>query len=186
MDTLLIKELNNSRKKRELISVYDDKEDITNFYIGYIVEVFSNSILILSLDEFEQEDGYVLIRFADIFKIEKDSIYLDKVSSIIKTKKIPELKFKLFRKDELLENGIDAVIAKCQKEKRLLSIKLIYMDYITGFIKKYDDDFIILEAYRNTGKDNGTVIIKYEDIQSLAFDRSEELSCLSLIEKNNN
>lgn len=185
MNMLFIKELKNIKKNKSLISVYDDKDDISSFYVGYVIEIFSDSILILSLDEFEQEDGYILTRFIDIFKIEKDSIYLNKVSSIIRMINIPDVKFKILKKDDLLDNGIDTIIRKCNKEKKLLSIKSIYMDYITGFIKEYDEEFILLKVYQNTGENNGIVIMKYEDIQSLAFDRKEELSRLSLIKESN-
>lgn len=143
-------------------------------------------MLILSLDEFGQEDGYILSRLVDIFKIEKDSIYLNKASSIIRMTNILDTKFKVLKKDELLESGIDSIIAKCDRDKKLISIQSIYMDYITGFIKEYDEDFILcilIETYQNTGENNGIAIIKYEDIQSLAFDRSEELSYLSLIKR---
>lgn len=183
MNTLLIKELKNIKKDKSLISVYDDKDDISSFYIGYVIEIFLDSILILSLDEFEQEDGYILIRFVDIFKIEKDSIYLNRVSSITSMASIGSTKFKVLKKGDLLENGIDTIIAFCNKNKKLISIKSIYMDYITGFIKESDEDFILIETYQNTGECNGIAIIKYEDIQSLAFDRREELSRLSLISK---
>jgi len=123
MNTLLIKELKNIKKDRSLISIYDDKDNISSFYIGYVIEIFSDSILILSLDEFEQEDGYILTRFVDIFKIEKDSIYLNKASSIVRMTNIPDTKFKVLKKGDLLENGINTIIAKCNKEKKLLSIK---------------------------------------------------------------
>lgn len=183
MNTLLIKELKKIKKNKSLISVYDNKDDISSFYIGYVIEIFSDSMLILSLDEFGQEDGYILSRLVDIFKIEKDSIYLNKASSIIRMTNIPDTKFKVLKKDDLLESGIDSIIAKCNREKKLISIQSIYMDCITGFIKEYDEDFISIETYQNTGENNGIAIIKYEDIQSLAFDRSEELSRLSLIKR---
>lgn len=183
MNTLLIKELKNIKKDKSLISVYDDKDNISSFYIGYVIDIFLDSILILSLDELQQEDGYILIRFVDIFKIEKDSIYLTRVSSIINVGSIHSAKFKLLEKGDLLKNGIDTIIAFCNKDKKLISIKSIYMDYVTGFIKKSDEDFILIETYQNTGKNNGIAIIKREDIQSLAFDRKEELSCLSQIKR---
>lgn len=183
MNILLINKLKDIKKDKSLISIYDDKDSISSFYIGYVIEIFTDSILILSLDEFEQEDGYVLIRFVDIFKIEKDTIYLKKASAIIRIADVPNLKFKILEKDALLENGIDTIILKCNKENKLISIKSIYMDIITGFIKEYDADFIILETYLNTGENNGIAIIKYEDIQSLAFDRSDELSLLTRIKR---
>ena len=173
---IFLKELNKSKDNQQLLPFYDDKNDLAIFHVGYIQSIFYDSILILTINEIGLEDGCVLLRFEDIYKVEKRSRYLDKMS-------VP----KYSNKSSCLEplsskNGIYTVIEYCKISKILLSVKLIYQDYLIGFIEKSDDEIVLLSKYTKTGDFDGDVFIKIEDIQSFAFSREEENSLLKLIE----
>ena len=175
---ILLNALNKSKTNKELLSFYDEKDNNNEFYIGYVSMIFNDSFLISSFDQEGEPDGYILIRYVDIYKIEKDTLHLKKFSSLYTGEKE-----NFFENESTTNDGIDYLLLKLKSENCLLSIKLIYQDYITGFLSRFDDEFIIIEMYTNLGISNGKVIIKYEDIQSLAFGRKEEKTIFKLIKR---
>lgn len=75
--------LEESQKKQLLLSIYDNRNDIDKFYVGYIVNLYDDSILIYSYNENGEGDGYLLIRLVDIYKIEKESDYLNSLNILV-------------------------------------------------------------------------------------------------------
>ncbi len=170
----------DSKKKNSLLSIYDNKNEIDKFYVGYVVDLFDDSILLYSFDENGEKDGYLLIRLVDIFKIEKESIYLNNLSFLIKQNELINKKqSKRFKKES--KDGIISISSMCQKNKILLTIKLIYEDYLTGYIVGEDNEYFLIETYSNDGLQNGYNLIEYRDIQNLHFAGKEEENLIKLI-----
>lgn len=111
---LLNELLDKSEKKQTLLSIYDNRDDIDKFYIGYIVEIFDDSFLLYSYDENGEEDGYFLIRLVDIFKIEKESAYLNGLNILVKQNASTDRgQNNMFKNDE--KDGIAEVASVCHE-----------------------------------------------------------------------
>jgi hypothetical protein len=165
-----------SKKTKLLLSIYQDCNDINKFFVGYVLEIFQDSILIDIFDEYGKNDGYLLLRLMDIIKVEKDSIYLNNLNKFIfiENAKLDTLTAKG-------QNGIVDIISLCRKNNILLTIELIYDDFIIGFVSDEDDDYYQIETYSKDGLYQGKTFIKYTDIQRLHFLGNEEKNLLTLI-----
>ncbi|MDL2306276.1 hypothetical protein LJC72_13250 [Bacteroides sp. OttesenSCG-928-D19] len=102
----------------------------------------------------------------DLFKIEIDTPYLKKI--------IPHLKKNTILQNKVQTDGIDYLLKECKSTNKILSLKLIYQDYISGSIISYDNNYVVIKTYTQLGEYRGKSIVKYEDIQNLAFERKEE------------
>lgn len=177
---LLNKLLDESQRKQTLLSIYDNRDDIDKFYVGYIFEIFDDSILLYSYDENGEEDGYLLIRLVDIFKIEKESAYLNGLNILVKqnasTNRDPDNKFK---NDG--EEGIAEVASICHEQRILVTIKLIYDDFIVGYVVEKDDEYLLIEEYSKNGARDGYNLIWFRDIQNIHFDGKEEKNLIKLL-----
>lgn len=172
--------LEESKKKQVLLSIYDNRNDIDKFYVGYIVDLFDDSILIYSYNENGEEDGYLLIRLVDIFKIEKESDYLNSLNILVKqntlTIRSQNNKFK-----DGGEEGIAKVVSLCHEQRILVTIKLIYEDFIMGYIAEEDDECLLIEKYLKNGSRDGYNLIWFRDIQNIHFDGKEEKNLIKLL-----
>lgn len=177
---LLNELLGESQKKQTLLSIYDNKDDIDKFYVGYIVEIFDDSILLYSYDENGEEDGYLLIRLVDIFKIEKESAYLNGLNILVKQKDSTNREQNnKFRNDG--KEGIAEVISVCHEKRILVTIKLIYEDFIAGYIVEKDDEYLLIEKYSKNRARDGYNLIWFRDIQNIHFDGKEEKNLIKLL-----
>lgn len=172
--------ISESQKKETLLSIYDNKNDIDKFYVGYVAEIFDDSILLYSYNENGEEDGYLLIRLVDIFKIEKESIYLKSLSFLVQqnTSTNRKLNWKIRNGRE---EGVAEMISMCHEQKILVTIKLIYEDYIVGYVVEDDDEFLFIEAYSKNGMQDGYNLIWFRDIQNIHFEGKEEKNLIKLL-----
>lgn len=177
---LLYNLLNESQEKECLLSIYDNKNDIDKFYVGYVVEIFDDSILLYSYNENGEEDGYLLIRLVDIFKIEKGSLYLTSFSYLIKQNDSTNRK-QNWKVKNSWEEGIAEIISMCHEQKVLVTIKLIYEVFIVGYVIEKDDDFLLIEEYSKSGMQDGHNLIYFRDIQNIHFEGKEEKNIIKLI-----
>lgn len=175
--------LNESQKKETLLSIYDNKNDIDKFYVGYVVEIFDDSILLYSYDENGEEDGYLSIRLVDIFKIEKASIYLTNLNYLVEQKSLTNIK-QIWEVKNNREEGIAEIVSVCHQQKILVTIKLIYEDFIVGYIVEEDDDFLLIEKCSKNGMQDGYNLIWFRDIQNIHFEGKEEKNLIKLLKTN--
>ena len=177
---LLNELLDESERKQTLLSIYDNRDDIDKFYVGYIVEIFDDSILLYSYDENGEEDGCLLIRLVDIFKIEKESAYLNGLNILVKQNASTDRGLNnKFKNDE--KEGIAEVVSVCHEKKILVTVKLIYEDFIAGYIVGKDDEYLLIEKYSKNGARDGYNLIWCRDIQNIHFDGKEEKNLIKLL-----
>ena len=181
MRNIMINCFEESKLKQILISIFDDKDNVEDYHIGFVIEIFENSILIQTYDAYGNNDGLVLIRFIDIFKVEKETEYHKKMLSIITNQIRSNEKQFDFIIDKKDNDGIHNVIVHCKNNNILLTIKLIYAYYITGFIFQYDNQILQIKTYSKYGKYLGDTFIKFEDIMGIAYGRQEEIFTNKLI-----
>ena len=101
-----------------MINIYNFLSDSFDYHrdldFGYLIgRVFINKENHYFI-EGKREVGLMYTSFHKAV-IEKDSIYLNRVSSITSMASIGSTKFKVLKKGDLLENGIDTIIAFCNK-----------------------------------------------------------------------
>jgi hypothetical protein len=179
------KEILINRFENCLISVYENKNEVDVFHVGYIKEIYDDSFLIQSYNHKGVMSGFILIRNVDVFKISKDTIYLNKIDLIINNQQIINKQISLGYNttNDNVGCGIEYIIENCKKEDILVTIKLIYEDKIIGKIIDYDDEYIQIGCYTEYGEKDGISLIEYSDIESIYFDGIDERIIKLLIEK---
>lgn len=172
--------LEESQKKQLLLSIYDNRNDIDKLYVGYIVNLYDDSILIYSYNENGEGDGYLLIRLVDIYKIEKESDYLNSLNILVEqntsTTRSQKNKFK-----DGVEEGLMEVASICHEQRILVTIKLIYEDFLMGYIAEKDDEYLLIEKYSKNGSRDGYNLIWFRDIQNIHFEGKEEKNIVKLL-----
>ena len=70
-DDLILTTLKEAKDKNLIVEVWTEDQD--NSIIGYVESASTKEVRILSIDEYGQEDGFILITFASIADIDCDT-----------------------------------------------------------------------------------------------------------------
>jgi hypothetical protein len=169
-----------SKKNKLLLSFYTNKNNVEKFNVGYVLETYKDSVLINSVGKYGEDDGYMLLRFVDIFQICKDSIYLKNLQLCL-NENFGYDKYQITNLKLTGEQGIADIMTLCKEHKILLSIQMIYDVCLYGFILDEDNEHYLLESYTMDGNKDGNCLIKYTDIQSIGFGGNDEKKLKILI-----
>ena len=183
MEDLFTCKLEESRQKRKLLSIYDDKNDIYSFRVGIVIMMFSDSVLIVQFNKRGESNGYILLRLVDIFKIEEDTKYLIRWSALLslETDFVPFQTGSVPYPRWIEDYGIDYIIEMCNIEKKMVTIWLIYEDSFTGFITYYNGNELLVSVYTDQGIFDGVTVVEYKNIRSLAFASANERAVMRMI-----
>lgn len=160
--------------KKELIgkfiSVYTNQTNPSSFIFGKLLAYDEKYFLLASFTQNGAFDGLLLKMSEEVFKIEFDGQYQQKMGKLIDYSDIPEF-------NELDFSNLPESILKLAKEKRfIVSIELINSEIIdvTGFIDEIDGDFCKTTLVDQYGLFDGHAIFSISNITQLSILSDDE------------
>ncbi len=170
--------LEKLKYSHEIGSFYTDIEDTGVSYTGYVSEVDDEYVLIAHISSRGLYDGFILREIDDIFQIETNSEYGDKI------KKLYERKHQSHRKLDIKysDNLLDSLLKYCCEKKIFVSIELSENDeYPTTGILQETGDLLTIQVYDNYGNKCSIAYVRKEDIVVLSVDtdREQDIALLS-------
>lgn len=107
---LLLEDLKEYMKGKELIEVYYDDSNTQNFIVGFIIQVDNLHCILQLVTPEGNQDGYLLIGTDEIFSVVSKSRYLKKIMTLIMNKQVVrEVDFNLKDKN-LIDSFIDYIL----------------------------------------------------------------------------
>lgn len=175
----MIKEiLMEHQEKLNMIAIYVNVEEEENFAVGYVVDVIEDQFLFLNVGLHGEFDGYTAAYIDDIYRVENDSRYINKM------KQLCSFDLRNVLKNEKEQSAIMFLIDTAFKEKRVIKLSVAEKDnVITGFIIKKNSSFIEVLQLDEYSDEDGNSVIKYDDIVQVCYD---DLDChdLQILYKN--
>lgn len=112
-------------------------------------------------------DGFILVRTNDVFRIDLNGLYEDKVRKLYecKNQSHPDC----FFEDDLCSSLLDY----SQRCNKMVSVE-IGNDTITGLVHGYNSEYIYLTVFDKFGRNNGETVIACDKVISIAVDTSIE------------
>ena len=62
-----------------------------------------------------------------------------------------------------------------------MTVKLIYEDFVAGYIVGKDEEYLLIEKHSKNGARDGYNLIWFRDIQNIHFDGKEEKHLIKLL-----
>lgn len=115
--------LENFKKNKKLVSLYSNVENKDAFNVGFIVDYDSKFLLLNSISEYGKYDGILLIYIDDIFRIDIDSNYENKLLRLLNNKEITNYKFKK------IGSCIEKLFNYAKENNSIISISFFDSDY---------------------------------------------------------
>lgn len=170
--------LENFKKNKKLVSLYSNVENKDTFNVGFIVDYDSKFLLLNSISEYGKYDGILLIYIDDIFRIDIDSNYENKLLRLLNNKEITNYKFKK------IGSCIEKLFNYAKENNSIISISFFDSDYksdVIGKVKSYNTNLVEICCYDEYGKVDGISYINISEINYASLDSLDEKMITNLI-----
>lgn len=156
MQKLLIELIND----KKMTSIYTDVDNYDCFAVGYIVTLKNKKILVFHIGSHGEDDGYSVINIEDIYRIETESKYINKLKALCNVNL--EEKIKINTTDDLLMDLLNAAIhSQC-----IITLSLNHMsNLLMGYVIKIEDNKVYMLQIDQYGEDDGHTVFFYDEIQ---------------------
>ena len=82
MNDKMYEMLINLENKNNLVAIYTDEENPENFNVGFVAAINENDIIIKHVAPSGSYDGFILKKTAEIFQIEYEGGYINKIEKL--------------------------------------------------------------------------------------------------------
>lgn len=173
--------LNELRNNKILVSVYTDMNNDEYFAVGYIIALTEKDVLMLNIGLYGEFDGYSVIKIVDIYRIEKESKYINKIRKLCNIN-FNEI-FKIDITDDLLMDLLNAAIYR----HSIVIFSINNNDNtIMGYVDKVKDNCIYVLQIDEYGEDDGYTIFSCDIIFKAVMEDTEGVKVDRLYKKNIN
>lgn len=146
---------------KSMVSVYTDFSETDKFHFGRILAVNEREIAIHMLSPDGEDDGIIVMNVNNVFRIEENGEYSEKMKKLYSTKQIPEYILDI-KNDDIKK----AVVMYAFQNKLIASIELIDsgVNDIVGFVEALDDSMCKFRQVDDYGYEDGFSYVSVDDI----------------------
>ncbi len=153
-----------------LTSIYSDRDDYDRFSVGYILSLDSDNVLLEHISPNGIFDGFSIVKKEDIYRLENEGLYLEKIKLLNKIKKEKRHNLPIKTDGCLLLNFIDYIVENNIFAK--ISINADSPD-IMGYIVEASNTDIIVIQINYYGKYDGKTFLLIDDIERIEIEDSD-------------
>ncbi|WP_028778146.1 hypothetical protein [Shimazuella kribbensis] len=191
--------LNKAVESKDMISIYTDISEQENFLVGFVEKVKGDYFLLQHVTAEGLEDGHVVRRMGDIYRIDQGSQYERKLVTLFQAQKQQHFDFlspaiegasPIARSSSTDEDGdlLAKVLKKAKMKQSMVTIKISderreSIDSILGFVTMVTDEIVEIDKVSYYGEDDGIVVIFLQDIEAVNCDTTDELTTKLLYEQ---
>lgn len=154
-------------KENRIVNFYLNKDDNTKNLTGYIHAFNENELLISHISSRGLYDGFILNKMDELYMVSSDD-YSKKIETLYKLKNQSHPVFNC-EEDDILGSLLDYAI----DNKYVITLDLLN-DRISGFVNKYNDNYIYLDMINEYGKKTGKCVIDCDEVVTIACDSDDE------------
>lgn len=164
-------------KDQKYVAVYTNPQDSTKFIYGRIISVNSNYIAIYMLSPNGYFDGVIIKQISDVFRIETDSKYGDKIQKL--SSLCNEKPYTYTVNNKMM---LESLLLIAQRDKQIVSIEILKSGYddVVGFVDQLKDNSCIVKQIDEYGYEDGMSYIKLTDITQISCNSLDERKLLKL------
>ena len=156
-----------------VVSIFTDIYNKEKCSTGFIKSIDKTDILLKHLNQNGESDGYILRRIEDIYRIDIDGLYENKLKKLYYYKNEEHDKLLLENKNIRYE-----LLLFAEQHRKFLEISIDYdneQEIIVGYIKRIDteNDNFFINKVNSYGVDDGITVIHIDDIISLNYDSND-------------
>lgn len=155
-------------ENQKVVSLYLDKDETCSHLTGYIYNYNDSEILVAHMNPRGEYDGFVFEYVCNIYRIDYDGEYEDKIKTLYKLKKQSHPQIENF------ESGILPTLLNFAKNNKLLISIEMDDNSVIGFVDRFDNNRIRIETVNDYGSYSGITVMSLGEIETLVVDTDFE------------
>lgn len=151
----------------KIISIYANKQDENLATVGIMEKVTAHEYILQRIDTHGMYSGFIVREIENIFRIESDGKYEEKIRKLVQYKKSTpkEIPF------SVLESAFIESVTHCMQSNASILIGVKNRDaLISGFVTDIKKNLVSVESIDYDGTSDGVVIVSMKDIDYIEFD----------------
>lgn len=165
--------LEHAKANNIIVSAYVNTDDWGQYSVGYVDLITDRHVRFRALSKYGEEAGFEVRLLSDIFKVEYDGKYENKIENLSKNQG------KVF--NEIYPSKISSgnLFRDALKQSLEDSIVIVIWgndssDSLVGIVEKLDSDLVSVRLINEFGEDDGLSTIDIDEITSLDFNTQSE------------
>lgn len=146
--------------KENLYSIYLDCEDTNVFYVGKLIGIDEDYILLQSVNPFGEDDGIICFKKCNVYRIDYNGIYENNISKLTQFTSYDI---------ELKDNIIINLLEFAKHHNYIIEFELYDNEEnnTKGYVKDITDNQVTIRLIDESGRNDGETIILIESISLL-------------------
>jgi hypothetical protein len=164
-------ELQKYKDNQKLIEVYTDDRDTSKFSVGRVIYSDNDFFILFGVDQYGRFDGHLLMETEAIVRISEDSLYLNKMASLMRYyNEKPE-------KLHIDQYPVYSLLDHCKQANRIVSVDLLGSGIVDakGYVEELDFDKCVIRQVSEFGKSDGSAMLLLNDITYITFGSKDEV-----------
>ncbi len=180
MNNLFFKIAEKAQRENRLLSVYEEKDNPSKFWVGYVKGLDGENIYLDLVGENGSDEGFSLIKWEGIHQVDYDDRYLRRIQFLHENNfLLPDRDHEEEEENAFLhdtgaeENSSDilgSLIQSVIENNILVEVDFFYDNWIRGYIIDYQENSILVEVISSEGDSDGFSCYHVPDIKSLNGD----------------
>lgn len=165
------KKLALAQQTGTLIGIYNDKENTRAFFAGFICAMDNEFVLLAHVQSGGLYDGFILLELSSIYRIEKNTLYLQKIERLYAFNNQHHLTF-----IQKTLPTVQETLSFAKENSFVVSIQLLRSGYddVIGIVKELEGEHLTINELDEYGKSLGEVIVDIRTITQIACDTEDE------------
>ena len=166
---------------KEMASFYSNYEKTDSFHVGTVLAVNDEEIALKLVSPYGEDDGVEVFNVEDIFRVETEGKYLEKIKKLCTDSSVLE-----FNKKINESSIIESILTIACDKKEMVSVELIDSGYteIQGFVESVSGDECKFRQVDDYGYEDGVAYVKICNVTQVSYARTEERRVLKLWKMN--
>lgn len=161
------------------LAIFDDYENPDDFYVGFLLALDSEFVLINAIDKYGEEDGFRAIAVDDIFSIQEYTLYINRLMRLFHLKNQHRVEIAAGS-----ENALHNLLQHAKSKQ--LSIEINGDENQMGYVTDFDRDTLTIHATNHYCDDLGLSYFTINNIHLITCSRKalRDVDLLHMHEKN--
>ena len=152
-----------------LIGIFSDPSDPAGFMAGWVEAVTDEHVLLRHLSRHGRYDGYRLLHLEEIFRVDTEGRYLERLLSLSQARE--ERFLRLFEEKVSSESDlIVETLRAAQRRELMVRVYILERDNESGRVKDLSHDTVTIERLDHYGAADCDAMIHLEAISNLSCD----------------
>ncbi len=176
----MLQSIRKISKSGQFAAIYTNDADTSSFIFGRVIVTDDKYLAIQPVTQDGEADGILIKLCDDVFRIDIGGRYVERMKKLMNHYNVNLVNYNIDEK-----NIVDSIMDIAKHERCVMSIELEKsgIDDITGFVKEYNQEGIVLDVIDSFGSADGISSARKASISQISYNGKNEKRIMILAQE---